>query len=75
LKRLLATELANAPFARQSEVERAVDDAFLSAVRDGANSDESGAHRGPKHQKTSRGARMKRADRPGRPKTFGSRSR
>jgi excinuclease ABC subunit B len=77
LKRLQATELAiaNDPFARQSEVDRAVDDAFLSAVRDGAGSDETGAHRGPKHQKTSRGARMKRADRPGRPKTFGSRAK
>ena len=37
LKRLQAVELAIAddPFARQSEVDRAVDDAFLSAVRDG----------------------------------------
>ena len=38
LKRLTATELAIAddPFARQSAVDRAVDDAFLTAVRDGA---------------------------------------
>jgi excinuclease ABC subunit B len=78
LKRLTATELAIAddPFARQSEVDRAVDDAFLKAVRDGAGDEgESGAQRGPKHQKTSRGARMKRAGRPNVPKTFGSRSR
>jgi excinuclease ABC subunit B len=73
LKRLQAVELAIAddPFARQSDVERSVDDAFMKAVRDGApKSDE----RGPKHQKTSR-TRMKRASRPNVPKTFGSRSR
>ncbi len=72
LKRLSTVELAVAddPFARQSEVDRAVDDAFLKAVRDGA-----GDERGPKHQKTSRGPRMKRAGRPNVPKTFGSRSR
>ncbi len=81
LKRLTAVELAVAddPFARQSEVDRAVDDAFLKAVRDGAGDGEDGtvgqAQRGPKHQKTSRGARMKRAGRPNVPKTFGSRSR
>jgi excinuclease ABC subunit B len=78
LKRLTATELAIAddPFARQSEVERAVDDAFLKAVRDGSGSDdgETRGDRGPKHQKTSR-KRMQRASRPGVPKTFGSRSR
>jgi excinuclease ABC subunit B len=62
IKRLNATSLAIAddPFARQSEVERIADDAV--------------GHRGPKHQKTSRG-RMKRATRPNAPKTFGSRSR
>ncbi|HJW41187.1 MAG TPA: excinuclease ABC subunit UvrB [Rhizomicrobium sp.] len=77
LKRLTATELAIAddPFARQSEVDRAVDDAFLRAVRDGADTDpDRKPDRGPKHQKTSRG-RMKRASRPNVPKTFGSRSR
>ncbi|MEI9887454.1 MAG: excinuclease ABC subunit UvrB [Rhizomicrobium sp.] len=78
LKRLQATELAIAddPFARQSEVDRAVDDAFLRAVRDGSGSEDGGdkASRGPKHQKTSR-KRMQRASRPGVPKTFGSRSR
>ena len=49
LKRLQATELAIAddPFARQSEVDRAVDDAFLNAVRDGAGDDGDGEHRGP----------------------------
>jgi excinuclease ABC subunit B len=76
IRRLQAVELAVAddPFARQSEVDRAVDDAFLSAVRDGAE-DNAAPSRGPKHQKTSRGARMKRAGRPNVPKTFGSRSR
>jgi excinuclease ABC subunit B len=81
IKRLQTVELtlADDPFARQSEVDRAVDDAFLSAVRDGA--EESGlpgearrAKSGPKHQKTSRG-KMRRAPRPNAPKTFGSRSR
>jgi excinuclease ABC subunit B len=72
LKRLQAVDLAIAddPFARQSDVERAVDESFMKAVRDGAPRDE----RGPKHQKTSR-TRMKRAGRPNVPKTFGSRSR
>jgi excinuclease ABC subunit B len=76
LKRLSTVELAVAddPFARQSEVDRAVDDAFLAAVRDGAGDDGEGGRRGPKHQKTSR-KRMQRASRPGVPKTFGSRSR
>ena len=76
IKRLQAVELtiADDPFARQSEVDRAVDDAFLSAVRDGAE-DKASPSRGPKHQKTSRGSRMKRAGRPNVPKTFGSRSR
>ena len=77
LKRLQAVELAIAddPFARQSDVERSVDDAFMKAVRDGAESDpDRKPERGPKHQKTSR-TRMKRAGRPNMPKTFGSRSR
>jgi len=75
IKRLQTVELAVAddPFARQSEVDRAVDDAFLSAVRDGAE-DKASPSRGPKHQKTSRG-KMRRAPRPNAPKTFGSRSR
>jgi excinuclease ABC subunit B len=78
IKRLQTVELAVAddPFARQSEVDRAVDDAFLSAVRDGAEDADgtSASRRGPKHQKTSRG-KMRRAPRPNAPKTFGSRSR
>jgi excinuclease ABC subunit B len=74
IKRLTAVELtiADDPFARQSEVERAVDDAFLSAVRDGNATEGDGG-------KASRGkgsrTRMKRASRPGVPKTFGSRAR
>jgi excinuclease ABC subunit B len=73
LKRLQAVDLAIAddPFARQSDVERSVDDAFMKAVRDGSGKAD---ERGPKHQKTSR-TRMKRASRPNVPKTFGSRSR
>jgi len=69
IKRLQATELAIAddPFARQSEVEKAVDDAFLSAVRDGPKAQSSEAAK-PRR-------RMKRASRPNTPKTFGSRSR
>jgi len=73
IKRLTAVDLAVAddPFARQSEVERAVDDAFLNAVRDGSETGDGG--------KASRGkggrTRMKRASRPGVPKTFGSRSK
>ena len=75
IKRLQAVELtiSDDPFARQSEVDRAVDDAFLSAVRDGAE-DKAVPSRGPKHQKTSR-TKMRRAPRPNAPKTFGSRSR
>ena len=70
IKRLTAVELtiADDPFARQSEVDRAVDDAFLRAVRDG-NSDT------PSTPPKSGRARMKRAGRPNVPKTFGSRSR
>ena len=73
LKRLQAVDLAIAddPFARQSDVERSVDESFMRAVRDGAPKSDD---RGPKHQKTSR-TRMKRAGRPNVPKTFGSRSR
>src|SRR5437868_2088394 len=53
IKRLQAVELtiADDPFARQSEVDRAVDDAFLSAVRDGAEDGAAAPSRGPKHQK------------------------
>jgi excinuclease ABC subunit B len=70
LKRLQTASLAIAddPFARQSEVDRAVDDAFLSAVRDGADGGKASRGKGSR-------TRMKRASRPGVPKTFGSRSR
>jgi excinuclease ABC subunit B len=72
LKRLQTVELAIAddPFARQSAVDDAVDHAFMQAVRDGAGDGEGKASRG----KGSR-TRMKRASRPGVPKTFGSRAR
>ena len=80
IKRLTAVELAVAddPFARQSDVDRAVDDAFLNAVRDGSPSPFEGEG-GAKRQKGRRGksgrSRLKRAGRPNTPKTFGSRSR
>jgi excinuclease ABC subunit B len=72
LKRLQATELAisDDPFARQSAVDRAVDDAFLTAVRDGADPADGKASRGKGSRK-----RMQRASRPGVPKTFGSRAK
>ena len=74
IKRLTAVELAisDDPFARQSEVERSVDDAFLNAVRDGTDSERLATSK-PK-AKTGR-SRLKRASRPGVPKTFGSRSK
>ena len=61
---------ADDPFARQSAVDKAVDHAFLSAVRDGADPAEGKASRGKGSRK-----RLQRASRPGVPKTFGSRSR
>ena len=71
IKRLQATELAIAddPFARQSAVEDAVDKAFLSAVRDGA--EEAGTKQ-PRQRRRKMGRRM---GRPNVPKTFGSRAR
>ena len=78
IKRLSATELAIAddPFARQSTVDDAVDAAFLSAVRDGADSPSPLAGEGgAKHRKGGTSRKMKRASRPNIPKTFGSRSR
>jgi len=68
--------VADDPFARQSEVERAVDDAFLNAVRDGASDSPSplAGEGGAKHRKGGR-SRLKRASRPNVPKTFGSRSK
>ncbi|HEY0281410.1 MAG TPA: helicase-related protein, partial [Rhizomicrobium sp.] len=78
IKRLTAVELAVAddPFARQSEVERAVDDAFLNAVRDGS-SPPPGGEVGPAKRGRMGGKRtkLKRAGRPNVPKTFGSRSK
>ena len=79
IKRLTAVELAVAddPFARQSEVDRAVDDAFLNAVRDGSDSPPPGGEVG--HAKRGRAGgkrtKLKRAGRPNVPKTFGSRSK
>ncbi len=78
IKRLTAVELAvsDDPFARQSAVEDAVDDAFLKAVRDGAETGASSSKAG-KPMKGTKGSRsrMKRASRPNVPKTFGSRSK
>jgi excinuclease ABC subunit B len=65
IKRLTAVELkiADDPFARQG----AVDDATDAAIASG----------GPKQARGASGGYVKRkvGDRPGRPKTFGSRSR
>jgi excinuclease ABC subunit B len=80
IKRLTVVELAvsDDPFARQSQVEDAVDQAFMAAVRDGADPL---AGLGGKAKKASRSGagkpsgKGKRLDRPGRPKTFGSRSK
>jgi excinuclease ABC subunit B len=74
IKRLTTVEMAVAddPFARQSAVEDAVDQAFLNAVRDGVKAtapDKPG--KGTKGSRT----RMKRQSRPNVPKTFGSRSK
>jgi len=71
IKRLTAVELtiADDPFARQSAVDDAVDQAFLKAVRDGNTSTS------PASPAKSGRTRMKRAGRPNVPKTFGSRSR
>jgi excinuclease ABC subunit B len=78
IKRLTAVELAVAddPFARQSAVEEAVDQAFLNAVRDGAGDGASRSKAG-KPSKGTKGTRtkLKRQSRPGVPKTFGSRSK
>jgi excinuclease ABC subunit B len=73
IKRLTAVELtiADDPFARQSAVDDAVDQAFLTAVRDGASEARESAFA----KKGSGRTRMKRAGRPNVPKTFGSRSR
>jgi excinuclease ABC subunit B len=74
IKRL--TAVADDPFARQSAVEEAVDQAFLNAVRDGAG-DRASQSKAGKPSKGTKGSRtkLKRAGRPGVPKTFGSRSK
>jgi len=74
LKRLHATELAIAddPFARQSTVEAAVEDAFRSI------SDESDPSLPPgeKNRASKQGyVKRRTGKRPGAPKTFGSRRR
>ncbi|MBI1328392.1 MAG: excinuclease ABC subunit UvrB [Alphaproteobacteria bacterium] len=73
IKRLQATELAIAddPFARQSAVDQAVDDAFLNAVRDGSGEGGTPKRGGAKGGRK----RLQRGGRPNVPKTFGSRSR
>ncbi|HSC46048.1 MAG TPA: UvrB/UvrC motif-containing protein, partial [Candidatus Acidoferrum sp.] len=81
IKRLTATELAIAddPFARQSAVDDAVDQAFLSALRDGNTDSPSPPSGGEGRVRGNLGksgrTKMKRAGRPNVPKTFGSRSR
>jgi excinuclease ABC subunit B len=81
IKRLTAVELtiADDPFARQSAVDDAVDQAFLSAVRDGNGAGDSPPPtRGGRSAKGASGGgrtKLKRAGRPNVPKTFGSRSR
>src|SRR5262249_31008885 len=74
IKRLQATELAIAddPFARQSAVDDAVDQAFLSAVRDGAEPRSEGKDKPSGKRVRKMGRRM---GRPNVPKTFGSRRR
>ncbi len=77
IKRLTAVELkiADDPFARQSEV----DDAADAAIRDRSSPPPGGeaVHRNPQGAGGRVGGYVKRkvGDRPGRPKTFGSRSR
>ncbi|MDE2162352.1 MAG: excinuclease ABC subunit UvrB [Alphaproteobacteria bacterium] len=76
IKRLTVVELAVAddPFARQSDVERSVDDAFLGAVRDGASPSPPQGEKAGMRGKSGR-SKLKRAGRPNVPKTFGSRSK
>src|SRR5437764_8019270 len=74
IKRLTAVELtiADDPFARQSAVEDAVDQAFLAAVRDGATDSPPPTRGGRSAKGASGGGRtkLKRAGRPNVPKTF-----
>jgi excinuclease ABC subunit B len=67
IKRLQAVELkiADDPFARQSEVDRAVDDAMITVSTEDK----------PSRPLPAKRAKGRRLARPGRPKTFGSRSR
>ena len=71
IKRLTATELAIAddPFARQSQVEIAVDDAIRTISTETAPSAAKARNEIPRRRK------MRRAGRPNVPKTFGSRRR
>jgi excinuclease ABC subunit B len=71
LKRLqsAALTIADDPFARQSDVERAAFDAEISL------SDESKPSKPPTSNGKGGRSRMKRAGRPNAPKTFGSRAR
>lgn len=71
IKRLQITELAIAddPFARQSTVETAVDDAMRTVSTETSPSSAGRSNAAPKR------AKMRRAGRPNAPKTFGSRSR
>jgi excinuclease ABC subunit B len=68
IKRLRATELAIAddPFAHQSQVELAVDDAMRTISTETSPSRRAEAEKSPR-------SRMRRAARPNTPKTFGSR--
>jgi excinuclease ABC subunit B len=73
IKRLQATELAIAddPFARQSQVEMAVDDAMRTISTEASPSSTAGKDREPARPRR----RLQRATRPNTPKTFGSRGR
>ncbi|HWY14177.1 MAG TPA: excinuclease ABC subunit UvrB, partial [Rhizomicrobium sp.] len=75
IKRLQATELAIAddPFARQSQVDLAVDDAMRTISTEVSPSSPAGLEQEQKPLRARR--RLQRAGRPNVPKTFGSRSR
>jgi len=75
IKRLQATELAIAddPFARQSQVDLAVDDAMRTVSTEVSPSSPAGLEQEQKPLRARR--RLQRAGRPNVPKTFGSRSR
>ncbi|HEY2444739.1 MAG TPA: excinuclease ABC subunit UvrB [Rhizomicrobium sp.] len=73
IKRLQATELAIAddPFARQSQVDVAVDDAMRTRSTEISPSSRAGSERDTPRPRR----RLQRAGRPNTPKTFGSRGR